>query len=165
MYAATDFLGHGIGQPKHHEPCVQSQSPPQPRNPSGPASGAAGGAGAAPTPAPSWRCSHCDNCPGGRRHPAPAVAQVVPQLRAQRPLHRRLGQPGQQPFLTQPILRPRVMLRQPGVNLRHQRRTPFPCPLIKCREFGRFRRRSFDLVFAQVLLSRSVFENSGGTAA
>jgi len=22
-YAATDFLGHRVGQPKHHEPCVQ----------------------------------------------------------------------------------------------------------------------------------------------
>ena len=37
QYIATDFLGHGIGQPKHHEPCVQYQPAHQPRNPSGPA--------------------------------------------------------------------------------------------------------------------------------
>ena len=36
-YVATDFLGHGIGQPKHHEPYGQSHSTHQPRNPSGPA--------------------------------------------------------------------------------------------------------------------------------
>ena len=42
QYAATEFLGHGIGQPKHDEPCVQSQPVPQPPNPSGPACGGAG---------------------------------------------------------------------------------------------------------------------------
>ena len=38
-YVATDFLGHGIGQPKHHEPYGQTHSTHQPRIPSGPASG------------------------------------------------------------------------------------------------------------------------------
>ena len=41
-YAATEFFGHGIGQPKHHEPCAQYQHPHITRIPSGPACGGAG---------------------------------------------------------------------------------------------------------------------------
>ena len=42
FYAATEFFGHGIGQPKHHEPCAQYQHPHITRIPSGPACGGAG---------------------------------------------------------------------------------------------------------------------------
>jgi len=42
LYAATEFFGHGIGQPKHHEPCAQYQHPHITRIPSGPACGGAG---------------------------------------------------------------------------------------------------------------------------
>ena len=41
-YAATEFFGHGIGQPKHHEPCAQYQHPHITRIPSGPACGGTG---------------------------------------------------------------------------------------------------------------------------
>ena len=53
-YAATEFFGDGIGQPKHHEPCAQYQHPHITRIPSGPA---CGGAGAPLPPLRRWHAA------------------------------------------------------------------------------------------------------------